>query len=188
MERVGARRSVTEDVRRAETRALCEHLPAIITLGDAVAAYAPLEWEPGFPELVNALLDLSSRVLLPVARTSVDGTPLPLQWAQYRGELVTASFGLLEPTGPWLPPTALSSVRTVLVPALAVDRHGVRLGRGGGFYDRSLGLREPTARLIAVVRDDEFVDELPTEPHDVPMTHVLTPGMGLVTLSHKREC
>ena len=64
----------------------------------------------------------------------------------------------------------------ILVPALAVDRSGVRLGRGGGYYDRSLPLRAPGARLIAVVRDDELVAELPGEPHDVRMTHALTPG------------
>ena len=73
-------------------------------------------------------------------------------------------------------------MRTVLVPALAVDRHGVRLGRGAGFYDRSLGFRDPAARLIAVVRDEELVDELPVEAHDIAMTHALTPGHGLVSL------
>ena len=46
----------------------------------------------------------------------------------------------------------------MLVPALAVDRRGVRLGRGAGFYDRSLPLAAPAARLVAVVRDDELVD------------------------------
>lgn len=58
----------------------------------------------------------------------------------------------------------------VFVPALAIDRRGARLGRGRGFYDRSLPGRDPHARLIAVVRDDELVRELPAEPHDVPMT------------------
>ncbi|WP_019731575.1 5-formyltetrahydrofolate cyclo-ligase, partial [Mycobacterium avium] len=70
----------------------------------------------------------------------------------------------------------------VLVPALAVDRRGVRLGRGRGFYDRSLGDRDPRARLVALVRDAELLDELPAEPHDVPMTHALTPQRGWVTL------
>jgi len=107
-----------------------------------------------------------------------------LQWSAYRsGELVAAPYGLFEPAPPWLPPTALGSVRTVLVPALAVDRRGVRLGRGAGFYDRSLAFRDPVARLIAVVRDDELVDALPVEPHDVPMTHALTPGHGLISLT-----
>ena len=70
----------------------------------------------------------------------------------------------------------------VLVPALAVDRNGVRLGRGRGFYDRSLPNRDRRARLIAVVRDEELVDELPAEPHDVPMTHALTPRRGVIAL------
>ena len=70
----------------------------------------------------------------------------------------------------------------VFVPALAVDRTGARLGRGAGFYDRTLPLARPAARLVAVVRDDELVDEIPAETHDVPMTHALTPGRGLVEL------
>ena len=70
----------------------------------------------------------------------------------------------------------------VLVPALAVDRRGVRLGRGAGFYDRSLTLARPDTPLIAVVRDDELLDRLPAEPHDVRMTHALTPQKGLVDL------
>lgn len=74
----------------------------------------------------------------------------------------------------------------MLVPALAVDRSGVRLGRGGGFYDRSLPLCTPRARLVAVVRDDEVLDALPAEPHDVRMTHALTPVGGLITLGNAR--
>ena len=70
----------------------------------------------------------------------------------------------------------------VLVPALAVDRRGVRLGRGGGYYDRSLALCRPGTRLIAVVRDDEIVEELPSEAHDVRMTHALTPRQGVIAL------
>jgi 5-formyltetrahydrofolate cyclo-ligase len=58
----------------------------------------------------------------------------------------------------------------------------VRLGRGAGFYDRSLPLAARTARLVAVVRDDELVDRLPAEPHDVRMTYALTPNGGLVAL------
>ena len=56
-----------------------------------------------------------------------------------------------------------------------------------GFYDRTLALVNPAALVIAVVRDDELVDDLPSEPHDFPMTHALTPGRGLVTLASRRQ-
>ena len=99
---------------------------------------------------------------------AADGTALPLRWGEYRpGELIRGRWGLLEPAEPWLPESALAEAALVVVPALAVDRRGVRLGRGRGFYDRSLAGRDPRARLIAMVRDDELVDELPAEPHDV---------------------
>jgi 5-formyltetrahydrofolate cyclo-ligase len=78
----------------------------------------------------------------------------------------------------------VATAAVMLVPALAVDRRGRRLGRGGGFYDRTLPLCARGARLVAVVRDDEVLDEVPDEPHDVPMTHVLTPGEGLVALGN----
>ncbi|MGH3576169.1 MAG: 5-formyltetrahydrofolate cyclo-ligase, partial [Mycobacterium sp.] len=151
--------------------------------GSTVCAPVPVGAEPGSVEMLDVLLRRAGRVLLPVARTTGDDAPLPLQWGEYRpGGLVAARFGLLEPAEPWLPATALAEASVVLVPALAVDRAGVRLGRGRGFYDRSLVWRALHARLVAVIRDDELVDELPCEPHDVRMTHALTPGLGLIDL------
>jgi 5-formyltetrahydrofolate cyclo-ligase len=180
---LAARKSLSADARLLETQALVRHLGTVLRREDRVAAYAPLRSEPGFPELADAVVAICGSVLLPIARESDDGIRMPLQWSIYRsGQLVAAPYGLFEPPPPWLPPSALRSVGTVLVPALAVDRHGVRLGRGAGYYDRSLGFRNPAARLIAVVRDDELVDELPAEPHDVVMTHALTPGCGLISL------
>ncbi|OBJ23037.1 5-formyltetrahydrofolate cyclo-ligase [Mycobacterium sp. 1245801.1] len=183
---LAARRRVADDVRAAEARHLCERLEAsesIVTSGSTVCAYVPVGTEPGSAAMLDALLRRSGRVLLPVARTTADDTPMPLSWGEYRpGTLTTGRWGLLEPPQPWLPPSALAEAAVVLVPALAVDRRGVRLGRGRGFYDRSLGGRDPQARLIAVVRDAELLDELPADPHDVPMTHALTPRQGLVEL------
>ena len=59
-----------------------------------------------------------------------------------------------------------------------MDRSGARLGRGGGYYDRALPYVRPGALMVAVVFDDEFVDELPVEPHDRPVTAVVTPTGG----------
>lgn len=180
---LAARRAVTPEAHAAEADALCGHLPELVGTVQTVCAYVPIRFEPGSISLLDSLLRLNKRVLLPVARSDADGVPLPMRWGPYRpGGLVPARLGLQEPQQPWLPAEAVSEAAVVLVPALAVDRAGTRLGRGAGFYDRTLPLAAPTARLVAVVRDAELVDDLPAEPHDVRMTHALTPGRGLVAL------
>ena len=193
---LAARRLVADDVRAAEARMLTEqlelHLELTVSSGRTVCAYVPTGTEPGSIEMLDILLRRSGRVLLPVARTTGPGNrglPLPLRWGEYRpGALTRGPWGLLEPPGPALPASAMSGAALVIVPALAVDRRGVRLGRGRGFYDLALAGRDPQTRLVAVVRDAEFLDELPAEPHDVPMTHVITPRRGLITLpSHGHD-
>ncbi len=183
---LAARRRVAAEVRAAEARLLSDHLEPLVTGGITVCAYVPVGTEPGSSEMLDMLLRRCGRVLLPVARTAGPGnadTPLPLRWGEYRpGALIPGPWGLFEPPEPLLPETALAEASLVLVPALAVDRHGVRLGRGRGFDDCSLGARDPHARLVAMVRDAELLDELPAEPHDVPMTHALTPNRGLIAL------
>jgi 5-formyltetrahydrofolate cyclo-ligase len=180
---LAARRALPQQTHDAEAEALCGHLPSVVGGGQTVCAHVPIGSEPGSIALLDMLLRLDTRVLLPVARTDADGAPQPMQWGEYRpGRLVAAPFGLREPPLPWLPAEAVADAAVVLVPALAVDRAGVRLGRGAGFYDCSLPLADATARLVAVVRDGELVDRLPAEPHDVRMTHALTPGAGLVVL------
>jgi 5-formyltetrahydrofolate cyclo-ligase len=62
------------------------------------------------------------------------------------------------------------------VPALAVSRSGVRLGRGGGSYDRALARVPPGMPIIAMIYDDELVDELPHDDWDVPVTGAVTPS------------
>ena len=181
---MSARRCVPDDVRAQQATALAAHAGTLVSDGGTVCAYVPVGSEPGSPALLDVLARRADRVLLPVARTTADDDAVALQWGEYRpGELVTARFGLLEPAGPWLPAEAVAEAGVVIVPALAVDRGGARLGRGRGFYDRTLVLCDPRARLIAVVRDEELLDEVPHEAHDVPMTHALTPGRGLVELA-----
>ena len=174
---LAARRAVPEAVHRAEAEQLCAHLIDIVRDGRTVCAYLPVGTEPGSAALLERLRELCEVVLLPVTRTGADGEHLPLWWGEYvPGTLIAAKFGLREPAPPWLEPTAIAQADVVLVPALAVDRAGARLGRGGGFYDRSLPLCTPGTRLVAVVRGSEIIDSLPSEPHDVRMTHALTPA------------
>jgi len=178
-----ARRSVSRQTRDTETADLMRHLAAAVVPRSTVCAYVPVGSEPGSVALIDDLVARHIEVLLPVARESADGIPLPLQWGRYTpGDLAEAPFGLREPRPPRLPAETVTTADVVLVPALAVDRDGARLGRGAGYYDRTLALARPDTLLVAVVRDEELVDHLPSEAHDVRMTHALTPGQGLVTL------
>ncbi|MBI5341362.1 MAG: 5-formyltetrahydrofolate cyclo-ligase [Mycolicibacterium rufum] len=185
---LAARRASTPASRAAEAAALTRHLVAWIPRGATVCAYVPVGTEPGSADLLDELMVHDAVVLLPVAREDPVEGPRPLRWGRYRpGTLVAAPFGLREPPPPHLPPESVADAAAVLVPALAVDRRGARLGRGAGFYDRTLRLASPAAALIAVVRDEEFVDRLPADPHDVPMTHAVTPDRGVVELERGRE-
>ncbi|MDQ2721844.1 MAG: 5-formyltetrahydrofolate cyclo-ligase, partial [Actinomycetota bacterium] len=90
-------------------------------------------------------------------------------------------FGLLEPTGRTLGPEAITDAHRVVVPALAVDRHGTRLGRGAGYYDRALRRVPKGVAILAVVRSEEVYSLVPRETHDVSVDGALTPA-GLIRL------
>lgn len=154
----------------AITSALLAGLQGVGTL----AAFVPDPDEPGCGRLPDALAGLGARVLLPVIPTQ----GRILDWAEYTGELEAGRFGLAHPVGPRLGPTAIGAADAVVVPALAVDRSGIRLGRGGGYYDRALVHARPDAVLVTIVFDDERVDRLPREIHDRPVTAVVTPSGG----------
>jgi 5-formyltetrahydrofolate cyclo-ligase len=174
-ERSLARRLARPEAERATAAAavattLLRRLAAV----RAFAAYVPEETEPGYGRLPAAYTQLGARVLLPVVPPSGS----ELAWAVDTGRLTPGRHGVLEPMGPRLGPTAIGTADVVVLPALGVDRRGVRLGRGGGYYDRALLHVRPDAVLVAVVFDDEFVDELPVEPHDRRVTAVVTPSGG----------
>ncbi len=140
------------------------------------AAYVPVGTEPGGPELVDALAGVTS-VLLPILLPDGD-----LDWAEYGGTLGRTPRGLLEPAGPRLGPDAVADVGLIIVPALAVSRTGMRLGRGGGSYDRALA-RAGRAVKVALLHDGELLDDVPSEPHDRPVDAVITPAEGLTPTS-----
>jgi 5-formyltetrahydrofolate cyclo-ligase len=104
---------------------------------------------------------------------------MDLDWAPFTGtaDLVEGRLRMLEPAGPPLGPGSIASADLVLVPALAIDRRGRRLGQGGGSYDRAL--HRTSAPVVAVVFGDEVVETLPSEAHDLSVDGVLTPDRGL---------
>ncbi|PZM89167.1 MAG: 5-formyltetrahydrofolate cyclo-ligase, partial [Actinobacteria bacterium] len=108
---------------------------------------------------------------------------LDLDWARHvaGAPLRAGDRGLREPAGTRLGVTAITEASVVVVPALAVDRRGVRLGRGGGSYDRALARVRPEAFTVALLHDGEVRDRVPAEPHDRRVRAVITPE-GLLQL------
>lgn len=110
-------------------------------------------------ELLDELTARGATVLIPVLLEDLD-----LGWSIWG-----------DATQQRLSPAAIATVDTVLVPALAVARDGTRLGRGGGSYDRALARVPADCPVIALIYEDEFVDALPRESWDRPVTAVATP-------------
>ena len=164
----------------AAARAIADHLLALPELQTAatVAAYVATAGEPGTGPLLDLLEASGRRVLLPVLLPDGD-----LDWAPYAGPaaLAPARHGLLQPTTAPLGVDAVATADVVLVPGLAVDRHGVRLGRGGGSYDRALARVPVGTPTCVLLYDDEVGVEVPAEPHDRPVRLAVSPA-GVVRL------
>ncbi|MFF2040026.1 5-formyltetrahydrofolate cyclo-ligase [Kitasatospora sp. NPDC058170] len=173
---LAGRRALTAPSREAAALALAGHAGELAAPGATVAAYVSVGAEPGTRPLLDALLARGVRVLLPVLLSDND-----LDWAAYTGSdgLAPAGRGLLEPVGERLGPEAVRTASLVLLPGLAVDRRGLRLGRGGGSYDRVLArLGRAGARplLAVLLYEDELLESVPAEPHDLPVDVALTPS------------
>jgi 5-formyltetrahydrofolate cyclo-ligase len=162
----------------ADRTALTAHLVQLTTdLGvRSLAAYLSMPEEPDTRPFLTWTAEQGLKVLLPISRA--DGL---LDWAPYDGEEEDADIlGMPTPTSELLGPIAINDVDLILVPAAAVDRTGMRMGWGRGYFDKTLGSMEKCPPVYAVIFDDELVDEVPRERHDMPVNGVVTPG-GIVT-------
>lgn len=177
-------------------KALRAFLIESVEEGATVAAYRPFGSEPGAalePELPERLT-VVYKVLVPVLLPDKDlawervGPPEPQGEHSKEGpsggspvpvarEAAEGASG-----GGALDPEAVGSVAAVIVPGLAVSHDGMRLGRGGGSYDRALARVGPQVPVVALLRDEEFGVAVPAEPHDRPVTGVVTPSRGFVSL------
>ncbi|MEU3145403.1 MULTISPECIES: 5-formyltetrahydrofolate cyclo-ligase [unclassified Streptomyces] len=175
-------RLTADDVRESAT-ALADRALGLPELAHArtVAAYVSVGSEPGTPALLDALRARGVRVLLPALLPDND-----LDWGVYTGgeSLARVRHGggrltLLEPSGERLGPDAVTGADVVLLPGLAVDGRGMRLGRGGGSYDRVLARLERAGAhpaLVVLLYGTEVVERVPEEPHDRPVHAVVTPS------------
>jgi len=172
----GVHISANDDERLQLRRAIADQLKslAVDLKARRVACYLPFGGEPDVADFIAWCLDARLTLLLPVANPDAS-----LHWVEFDGHTTSTSiFGFAEPHGPAV---ALEPVGLIVVPALAIDLVGNRLGKGKGYYDRALG--ETSATVVGVVYDHEVLESLPAEPHDRRVDMVVTPSQ---TLNFKR--
>ena len=178
---VTARAAMPDPGRAQASRLIRDHvleMPEVSAAG-TIAAYYSIGTEPDTHGLIFGLWKRGSYVVLPLLRPDGD-----LDWASYEGpdSLAPGPRGLLEPTEPARGPGTVARADVILVPALAVDARGYRLGRGGGSYDRALARVSGQVPTIALLYDDELLPTVPTEAHDQRVRMVARPGPGLTRL------
>lgn len=162
------RRRRPAERRALVAEALSAHVTALpeVVRARTVGCYLSAETEPGTGPLIEALLARRTRVLVPIARRG------QMRWVEFDATtpVVTSPFGVPEPdsSGDEDP----SDADVILVPGLAVDGRGSRLGQGGGYYDRQLA--QISVATCLLLHADEVLPHVPGEPHDVRVDMVAT--------------
>jgi 5-formyltetrahydrofolate cyclo-ligase len=165
-----SRAAIAHDLRTDAARAVAEHFFAAVPLAstDVVAGYWRIKDEMDCKPILVRLMDQLQPVCLPVVLG--DEEPLALRLWEQGAALYEAGFGTLAPSE--LAPEVEPDV--IIMPLLGFDKHGTRLGYGGGYYDRTLARLGRRPRLVGIAFADQEMDLIPREPHDVPLDVIVT--------------
>ncbi|MEV6986869.1 5-formyltetrahydrofolate cyclo-ligase [Sphaerisporangium sp. NPDC051017] len=154
-----------------------------VQMAGLVACYWSTGSEPSTHGLIFALWKHGATVILPVLRPDND-----LDWAVYDGpdSVAPGPRGMMEPVDTRRGVDTVRTAALVIVPALAVDpSSGVRLGRGGGSYDRALARVGPNVPTVALLHEGELIEGIPAEPHDRAVSMAALPS-GIVGVGRDR--
>jgi len=137
----------------------------------AVMLYMPLPGEVDTAELALTAWQQQKTVLLPKVSWE-QRHMMAVKCLSFEDEFSVGRHGIREPAAgePW----PVARIDLVVVPALAYDRTGHRLGHGAGFYDRFLSLPELHAAACGLAFDEQVVEEVPVHDHDCPLDFLVT--------------
>jgi 5-formyltetrahydrofolate cyclo-ligase len=166
-----ARQTISPAVRAVESIELCDRLEPQLQSAHTILFFAPLPDEPDVWPLLEKLLPTNKICALP-AFDSATRTYSARRVQNLKTDIAAGKFGIREPSS-GCPEISLNVPDLILVPGIAFDWHGHRLGRGKGYYDRLLanghGLK------CGVAFDGQMVKKIPAETHDVRMDFIVTP-------------
>ncbi len=171
---IESRHSLSDRDRRS--RAVCDRFGTLPALADAgtVLVYMHIRGEVRTADLVEGLLETGKRVVVPYCV----GDDLSLFLLSELTELSPGTFGILEPHD-HLRSVAEKHVEPqeldmLAIPGVAFDRSGGRVGHGRGYFDRLLQHLRPDAFSVGLAFKCQLFDQVPMEPHDVPLDAVVT--------------
>lgn len=182
-ELLATRQNLSNSLHQQLSQKICQHLEDFLahnlTKNKEVLGYWPYRQEP---DLSSLLRQSQYQWGLPRCLPSNTSTDRQLAWHHWQwGEpLVANRYGLQEPAA-HLPMIDIAQVGVLIVPAVAIDQCGYRLGYGGGYFDRLLS-QQPWQQVmtVGVVFNFAYVPTLPIEEHDQPLNAICTES-GLVT-------
>ena len=166
---------ISAAVRAVESIDLCERLKVQIPSAHTILFFAPLPDELDVWPMLEMSLKLGINCALPFfdAENNTYGAKLLKTLAT---DIVIGKFGVREPAASCAE-IPLNRFDLVLVPGLAFDLHGHRLGRGKGFYDRILA--KASGIKCGVAYDFQLLESIPTEAHDAKVDFIFTPSRGV---------
>ncbi len=168
-----ARRTVLAEMRVAHAYAMAERVLQLPEIADAASVMlygaSPEEADPSVLE--GALRDLGKRIAYPRV---AGGRDLTIHWVDSHDVLAEGPYGLLQPVD-GTPGAVLADLSVIVVPGVAFDLEGNRLGFGGGYYDTLFAGPEDAPPTIGIAYDEQVFDEVPHEDRDRPVDILVTP-------------
>ncbi|MBC8523456.1 5-formyltetrahydrofolate cyclo-ligase [PVC group bacterium] len=168
-------RAMTTDSKKRASAAIAKNLSTIASIESAstIMAYLPLQQEVDLRPLIELWISADKTVCIPIVNWDDCSMKAGRITSITKDELVETRYGLLEPKQ--MNPVQVDSIDIVVVPGIAFDKSGSRLGRGGGFYDRFLlNARPPIS--IGVAFEEQIINRVDLEPHDQLLTLIATPS------------
>ncbi|PLX85403.1 MAG: 5-formyltetrahydrofolate cyclo-ligase [Desulfuromonas sp.] len=164
------RERLSVDERKSRSLVAQRHLllSDIFSAARTIALYRPIRGEVATAELFSAARLAGKTVCFP----RLDGDHMVFVAIADEGSFVPGAFGVEEPWGTTI--VTPDSIDLTVVPGVAFDRQGHRLGYGKGYYDRELSQRSRRGTLVGLCFDFQFVDRLPAESHDIPLDCLVT--------------
>ena len=187
---IARRNAIDLDVRAAKSAVVCARLVELMESSDTagqrtVAVYAAMGSEVAPAAFAAAAVARGWRVAYPCMLSATDAMACGQRMcmrAVAAGDASSAPF-IAHPTRTFaavdidsdrFPIVPAEALDMVVVPLVAFDRAGARLGYGGGCYDRYLPTLSPACQIIGIAFDEQRVDHIPTDAHDLPLPHIIS--------------